>query len=150
MFLRIDDRTRRRLVAAAFTGAGLLALFWVLYFGGVLAPADPDDPIARFEAAFPLADALLALTLVAAGVGLLRRKFYGLFCMVGAAGMTLYLGVLDLTFYAGQGSYSPPAGDGWVELLINALCIGGGAAGLWLCWTAWRKAWERDSAIVRS
>lgn len=150
MFLRIDTQTRRRLAAAAFAGAGFFVLFWALYFTGVIAPADPNDPIARFEAAFPIADTLLTLTLLAAGIGLIRRKFYGLFCMVGAAGMTLYLGILDLTFYAGLGAYSPPAGDGWVELVVNALCIAGGAGGLWLCWKAWRKSWKRDAAIVRS
>ncbi len=150
MFLRIDDKTRCRLAAAAFTGAGFLLTFWALYFAGVIAPADPNDPVARFEAAFPLADGLLTLTLIAAGIGLWRRKFYGLFCLVGAAGMTLYLGLLDFTFYAGSGAYSPPAGESWVELVVNALCIGGGAAGLWLCWKVWRKSWERDATLALS
>ena len=148
MFLRIDDKTRRGLAVAAFAGATFLMLFWALYFARVIAPADPNDPIAGFEAAFPIADAMLTVTLLAAGVGLLRRRFYGLFCMVGGAGMTLYLGLLDLTFYAGSGAYSPPAGDGWIELVVNVLCLVGGASGLWLCWKAWRKSWERDSAIV--
>jgi hypothetical protein len=149
MFLRIDDKARRGLAAVAFTGAAFFALFWALYFAGVIAPSDPNDPIARFEAAFPIADALLTATLLVAGVGLMRRRFYGLFCMVGGAGMTLYLGLLDLTFYAGSGAYSPPVGDGWVELAVNVLCLGGGAAGLWFCWNAWRKSWERDTTIVR-
>ncbi len=150
MFRGHHDRKRRGLAVAAFTGAGFLILFWALYASGVIAPADPDDPVAQFEAAFPLADALLVATLLAAGIGLLRRRSYGLFCMVGAAGQTLYLGLLDLTFYASRGHYSPPAGEAWFEMVVNALCLGGGGLALWTCWRIWRKPWRRDVTTSRS
>jgi len=124
----------------AFAGSGLLILFWALYFSGLLEFGSSDGILAEFEAAFPFADAVLASTLLVAGIGLRRGRRYGVFCLTGGASMTLYLGILDLTFYSTQGMYSPLTSDGVVELVVNFICIIGGLVGLGFSWRLWGVA----------
>jgi hypothetical protein len=129
------DRRFRIAGIVALTGGALLVLFWVLYFGGIIELGEGGGVISEFEAAFPAADAVLAATLFAAGVGLLRRRAFGAFCLTAAGGATLYLGILDLTFYSRQGLYFPLTATGVVELAVNLLCIVGGAIGLRYGWS---------------
>jgi hypothetical protein len=126
------------LARAAFGGTGLLALFWTLYFARVIAHAD-DPATAQFESAFLLADGFLAAMLLVAGVGLLRGKPIGLFSLVGAAAMTLYLGLLDLTFYANQGFFVSLNPDAVFQGVITLCCLAGGFLGLLFGWKLWRK-----------
>ena len=131
--------THRFLAATATTGGGLVLLFWIFYFAGVIHLGDARSPLAQFESAFPLADVLLAFALLAGGLGLFQRKRYGLFFLIGGAFMTLYLGILDLTFYARQGFFLPLTPDGAVALLVIFLCISGGTLGLFIGWKVWSK-----------
>ena len=125
------------MVRVCFAGGGLVVLFWTLYFAGPLAPPAGADPLLReVEAIFPFADAVLAAALFAAGLTLQRRRPAGPFLLVAAAAMCLYLGVLDLTFYARRGLMSPDVGP--IMLGINALTIGGGLLGLRAGWLLWR------------
>jgi len=95
-----------------------------------------------YEAAFPLADAGFGATLLLAGYGLLRGHAAGPFLLVGAAAISIYLGLLDLTFYAGHGLYAPVNPSVLLELGVNAACIGGGLLGLRAGWRFWRTdAW---------
>jgi hypothetical protein len=131
-----DPRRRHRLLARiAFTGSGLLVLFWSLFFAGVLGVDETDAVLVEFEAAFLYADAVLAAILVAAGIGLRRGRRYGRFCLTAGAAMALYLGILDFTFYSRQGLYAPLGPEGAVELLVNLLCAGGGLVALRFSWT---------------
>jgi len=132
----------RRAGWATLCGAGALVAFWVLYFGGVI-DSGSDELTREFESAFPLADAALVIMLVAAGVSLLRGRTAGTFCLVAAAAASLYLGILDATFYGRQGHYFPLTGAGLFELAVNLLCIGGGAWGLRRGWTQWRRTLAR-------
>jgi hypothetical protein len=50
--------------------------------------------------------------------------------------MSLYLALLDLTFYSRQGLYTADAGS-VLELIVNGLCLGGGLLGLRCGWTLW-------------
>lgn len=126
------------LARAAFGGTGLLILFWTLYFARVISHA--ADPVtAQFESAFPLADGFLAAMLLIAGVGLLRGRPIGLFSLIGAAAMTLYLGLLDLTFYANQGFFISTNPDAVFQGVITLCCLGGGFLGLLFGWKLWRK-----------
>lgn len=124
---------------ASLAAGTLVILFWALYFTES-ASLGQDDALKRsFETAFPPADGVLAVTLVATGVQLLRRRPNALFFLVIAASMSLYLGVLDTTFYLRHGLYSPLTPHVAIEILINALCVGGGLVGLCYGWRRWRN-----------
>ena len=72
--------------------------------------------------AFPLADALLATAAIGGGTALLRGAPAGVFVLALAGAMSLYLGVLDVSFYGRQGLYTPLIGDGGFEL-VSALTV---------------------------
>lgn len=127
-------RPHRGVAALAFVGSALLVLFWVLYFSGILEFGTEDPIMIEFEAAFPFADAMLATILFIAGIGLWKGRRFGRFCLTGGAAMALYLGILDLTFYARQGMYAPLRSEGAVELAVNLLCIVGGIVALGFSW----------------
>lgn len=130
----------RWLGGLTLVGGALIVAFWALYLLGAVELAGPDPAIRAFEAAFPIADALLAVALFAASVGLLRGRASGVFFLTAAAGMTLYLGLLDATFYGVRGLYAPADGWGLLEIGLNALCIVGGTLGLRFAWRFWRSA----------
>jgi len=137
--MQAPDSLQRFTGWITLAGGVFIFVFWALYFSEAIALRQ-DHPIAReFEAAFPVADALLGLTLVAAGFCLLRRTVPGPFLLVAAAAMTLYLGLLDLTFYARHGMYFPFTGNSVSALAISVLCIGGGLIGLRMGWLFWSR-----------
>jgi hypothetical protein len=138
MGITIRENSQTWLGRAALLGGGLIVLFWTLYFAGVIELGAPGSAIAQFEDAFLIADTILTLALIAAGIGLVRGKSFGLFFLIGAAAMTLYLGVLDLTFYARQGFYAHLTTESLVEFSMNLLCILGGSFALWFGWKLWR------------
>lgn len=129
--------TLRALGWTTLSGGVLVLLFWAAYWSGVLDPGERDRIAHAYESAFPLADGVLAAALFAASRALLAGKPRGPFWLVIAAAMCLYLGTLDVTFYAGHGSYWPLSTAGLVQLLISLLTIGGGAVGLRAGWRLW-------------
>ncbi len=129
---RIEPRT---LLACTTLGAGaLVLLFWAFYLTDSASLGQQDPLKATFEAAFPVADLLFAAALIATGVLLLRHHRGAPFFLAVAAAQSLYLGVLDVTFYARHGLYAPLTAEAVTELAINALCIGGGILGLRAAW----------------
>jgi hypothetical protein len=130
--------TRVRSVAAAatLTGGACVLAFWIMYFASSAALGHGDPTVHAFEGAFLVADAVFAILLVAAGIALIRRRTAGPFLLVAAAAMSLYVALLDLTFYSRQGLYTADAGSA-LELLVNGLCLGGGLLGLRCGWTLW-------------
>jgi hypothetical protein len=136
---RISHAPMRRAVGwVALAGGGLVALFWLLYFTTTTPLGHADPMVVAYEAAFPLADAGFAATLLLAGYGLLRGHAAGPFLLVGAAAVSVYLGILDLTFYAGHGLYARMNPSVLLELGVNAACLGGGLLGLHAGWRWWR------------
>jgi len=136
----------RAAAGIAFGGSACLILFWTLYFTGGLDLGEEERVLAGFEAAFPVADAVRAAVLFAAGIGLWTGRRHGRFCLVTGSAMTLYLGILDVTFYAWQGLYAPLRTDGAVTLAINLLCLVGGIVGLVCGWKLGRTSHERRAA----
>ena len=132
-------RPHRGVALLAFAGCGLLVLFWTFYFSGLLEFGTDDPVMTEFEAAFPFADAMLAATLLLAGIGLWSGRRLGRFGMTAGSAMALYLGILDLTFYARQGMYTPLNSEGAVELAVNLVCVVGGLVGLAFCWKLERR-----------
>jgi len=139
MAMETGQGTKRHpiLAIACLVGSALFFLFWILYLAGVLTPGNVEGPVGEFEAAFPFADAFLAVVLLGAGLGLWRGRRFGLFALAGGATATLYLGILDFTFYSSHGAYDDLAGPALVELTINLICILGGAGGVLAAWKRW-------------
>lgn len=136
-YLRGD--ARRLMGWAALAGGALMLVFWLLYFTDGLSFGQDDRLLSAFESAFPIVDAVLAIVLGTAGVCLLRGKPAGAFCLVVAGAMSLYLGILDMTFYARQGFLYPLGDEGSIALALSSLCIGGGVVGLRFGWKFWRE-----------
>jgi hypothetical protein len=128
---RLESRTV--LAWTTLVAGALVVLFWAVYFSDTAALGQEDPLKAGFEAAFPLADLVFAGMLVATGVLFLLRRQGAVFFLIAAASMSLYLGLLDATFYARHGLYALTP-DAITELAINALCIGGGVFGLRAAW----------------
>jgi NAD(P)-dependent dehydrogenase (short-subunit alcohol dehydrogenase family) len=120
---------------ATLVGGVFVLLFWALYFTGAAELGQEHQIVAEFESAFPIADAFFCVMLFAASYCLLKGKAPGAFLLVAAGSVSLYLGILDATFYARQGHYSPITATALVELAVNAFCVGGGALALWFGWT---------------
>jgi len=130
------SRDPRALGWVLLAGGALMVLFWILYLSGLVDLGQHDPVIAAFESAFVLADTALGLFLLVAGWKLLRRRPSGPYLMVIAAAMSLYLGLLDLAFYAGVGLYSSLSAAAVFELSLNATCVVGGTACLFYGWRA--------------
>jgi len=130
---------------ATFAGGCFVVLFWTLYFSGAIDLGQQNEMVSSFESAFPVADLLFAVVLFAASGTLLRGRRHGPYFLVAAGAMSLYLGIIDATFYAGQGGYYPITTEGIVGLVVNALCIGGGGLALWFG----SKFWVGASMPVR-
>ena len=122
-------------------GGVLIVLFWSLYFAGAAGFGQADPRKRIFEAAFPVADGVLAATLVATGILLARgRRATAAFTLVAAAAQTLFLGLLDATFHTVHGYYWPLNAEAVIAVAINGLCIGGGLLGLRAAWRLWSPA----------
>lgn len=149
-----SPRTRDRhttLGLIMLAGGALMTLFWSLYVTGAMDLGQGDPMIAAFEAAFILADSALGFFLCAAGWMLLRRDPRGPYLMVIAAAMSLYLGLLDLAFYARIGLYGSVTGAAAFEMTLNATCIVGGAVCLrhgWKLMNAHRTHFERRPDVL--
>lgn len=132
---------RHHMALFCFFGGLLDLLYWILYFTGTTAGGAAHAEVALFESAFPVADGIFALVLVVAGIGLLRARPYGVFALIIAGSAALYLGILDITFYAGQGLYRPLGAPAAFQLLINAVTVGGGFLAMRYGWKFWREPW---------
>ncbi|MGA2381834.1 MAG: hypothetical protein ABSG61_00200 [Gemmatimonadales bacterium] len=135
-YLTHGERVEPRTVLAWTTlvAGALVLLFWAVYFSDAATLGQQDPLKASFEAAFPLADLVFAGMLIATGVLFLLRRESAVFFLIAAASMSLYLGILDVTFYATHGLYAPLTSDAITEIAINVLCVGGGLFGLKAAW----------------
>lgn len=113
--------------------------YWVVWFGvdrEILASAHTESYYA-FENSFPLADAWMVFTGIAASVALVRRRPSALLWSIAAGAISVYLGLLDVLFDLENGIYRSPDGGGvLVELAINVLTLSMGT--LVMIW-AWRS-----------
>ncbi len=120
---------------------GVLATvaYWVVWFGvdrEILASAHTESYYA-FENAFPLADAWMVVTGLAALLALLRRRASAFFWSTAAGATSVYLGLLDVLFDLENGIYhSSDTGGVAVEITINVLTL---ALGVVVLFWAWRS-----------
>ncbi len=139
------DRWRQLEIATAAGGA-CVAAFWIMYFVANETLGLVEPAYASFEESFIVADSLFAALLFASSLSLHRRRAAGPFLLAMAASMSLYLGLLDATFYAQNGLFLPVTGAALFELLINVLCVGGGLYGLRAAWFMWSATGSEASS----
>jgi hypothetical protein len=120
--------------------AAVAVVYWVIYFTDASALGVNDNVTRAFESAFPVADGALTVLLLAASRCLLAGRCEGAPLLVAGGGMAIYLGLLDLTFYAGHGLYDSLSAAAAIELAINGLCLVGGITALRLGWLLWGSA----------
>jgi short-subunit dehydrogenase len=137
MLNRIKIDIERGMGWLTLAGGGLILLFWTVYFAGAMDLGQHDPVLAGFESAFPIADALFCILLIAAGVALLRRRPAGPYFLVAAGAVSVYLGLLDVTFYGARGAYSPLTAEGLFQLFLSAVCLGAGGLAFWASWRLW-------------
>lgn len=120
-------RTRTALGMVMLGGGALMLTYWTLYLTGVVDLGQSNPIVAGFESAFLLADTLLGLLLLAAGESLLSGRASGPYLMTIAASMSVYLGLLDLVFYARLGMFSALSAATLFEVALITICVVGGA-----------------------
>jgi hypothetical protein len=130
-------RTKFLAVSQLLFAAGLIA-YWAIYFltartsrASFLISAEHE----AFEAAFPAADMLLAVTLIVSSICLLHGATLGVLLSGAAGGVLIFLGILDISFNLQNGVYSFTPSLALMNVTINALCVG---FGLWLLRCTWR------------
>ena len=109
------------------TGIGLI-LFWIGFFTIGLAPKNPPPCYFAYEHSFPLPDFVLAIVLLAAGILLLSGNPRGRKLSLVAAGVLIFLGLLDFSFNIQNGVYRISTLDLILNAFINIWCVGFGLA----------------------
>jgi len=117
---------------AAFVGAACNLGFWSLYYSNVFYAG--NETVRRFEASFPISDILFFAALVLAGIGLKKRKLFGVFFLLISSSFGLYLGPVDILFYWKHKAYFPLTVSSIYEIGLNLFCIIGGLMGMWFAW----------------
>src|SRR5450432_4002235 len=132
-------RGGRFILGVLIFGVVATIAYWVVWFGvdrEILASAHTESYYA-FENSFPVADAWMTLTGLAAIVALFRRRASALLWSIAAGTTSIYLGLLDVLFDLENGIYhSADTGGVVVEIVINVLTLSMGA--VVLVW-AWRS-----------
>jgi hypothetical protein len=134
MSVGITRDSRRVLGWITLAGGTFVLLYWALYFTRAVDLGQDDQFVNAFESAFPIADAVFAAALFAASYSLLKRRWPGPFFLVAAGSISLYLGILDTTFYVGRGISFPIDSEALLGLTINGMCIVGGIGALFIGW----------------
>lgn len=121
--------------------AALIVLYWTLWFvhRSVVA-SDTTSSYYNFENAFPLADSLLVLALLASFFSLRRGLASALLFLLLGAGGGFYLCAMDVLYDLEHGIWTKGAG-GAIEAVINVLTL---IASVYLARWAWTHRRELD------
>ncbi len=133
-------RIEQRMAWVTLVAAAVVTLYWALYLGDPAMLVGEDPVVRAFESAFPVADGALAALLLVTSRYLFGHRRRGALLLVAAGAAAIYLGLLDVTFYAGRGLYASPSPAALAELTVNVLCLGGGVLALRVGWILWRSA----------
>jgi FtsH-binding integral membrane protein len=137
----VTVRGRRRVIGALLAGAALLALYWAGWLlDRSLLASDTRPAYYEFQAAFALADAWLAVCLVAAARALAARRPTALLWLLAAGGAGGFLLGLDVLYNLQHGVWFASR-RGLLELARN-LATMAGTVGL-LGW-----AWPRRAELL--
>ncbi len=112
------------MAALLVAAAALIAAYWVAWLvHRSLVASETTVPYVQFEDAFPMADAWLALCLVAGAFCLVARRRAALLWLLAGGGAGLYLLGMDVLYDLQHGVWGK-GGNGVVELIINLLTLG--------------------------
>lgn len=127
---------RRILPILLILTALVTVIYWVIYFTGGAVRVVNAPWYTAFESSFPVADAWLAITAYAAGIGMWRGDGWGARFGLLAGSALLYLAALDITFNIENGLYArlPGSGPMWFEAVINVWSLGLGVATIAASW----------------
>lgn len=138
----VSDRSRNRVLLVLVASLLILILYWVLWFTVRDAVASNERPAYfEFENAFPLADAWLAVCVIAAAVTLIKRHAMALLWLLAGGGSAIYLFCLDALYDLENGIWWRSGAGGYIELGINVITL---AVGVGLL----RWAWRRRAAFI--
>lgn len=135
-------RGRGLVVGAMLFAVALIVAYWAIWYliDRDLLASSHAPAYYTFENAFPAADAWLAIALLLAVAGLLRRRSWALLWTLLAGGAGIYLGCMDVLFDLENGIYRlQPGADASgpiVEATINVLTF---ALGVVIIAWAWRN-----------
>jgi hypothetical protein len=131
-----DVKFSRSVVVVALLGLVILTVvYWMLWFSDrALVASESTVSYYNFENAFPLADGLLAVAVLATAWCLWRRRSEALLFGLLAAGGGYYLFSMDVLFDLEHGIWFKGTGGG-IELVINLITVG---ATTWLTLWLWR------------
>ena len=111
-------------VIAQLIGVGYLVVFWIYFWFVERKKPENSEVIIAFESSFPLADLLcLAPSLLIAAIGLITEQRFGVFFIIIAGGVSIFLGLLDLSFNLQQGQYKGKISDTILNFVNQGYCF---------------------------
>ena len=130
------NRNRILAVLLVLTGIGTL-LYWANYFLAGDVRVSSQYWYTAFENSFPVADSWMALTAIAAGIGLWLARPWGARAGLLAGSALIFLAAMDITFNIENGLYKMAATSAPMqfEVFINAWTLGLGVLAIARCWT---------------
>jgi hypothetical protein len=131
------NRNRTLAVLLVLTGIGTL-LYWANYFAADDVRVSPERWYTAFEDSFPAADTWMALTALAAGIGLWRGAAWATRAGLLAGSAMIFLAAMDITFNIENGLYGLAATSVPMqfEIVINAWTLLIGVFTVAVCWKA--------------
>jgi len=105
------------------TGLGL-AIFWLLFFTGGIAPSHPPPGYYAFEQSFVLSDIVLSAALLVAAALLYYKRNWGRILSLTCAGGLIFLALVDFGFNVRNGMYTTDLVAGVAAAAINFWCLG--------------------------
>ncbi|MFJ9370310.1 hypothetical protein ACIRRA_38635 [Nocardia sp. NPDC101769] len=135
--LEVSDQSRDRVLMVLAASLLILIAYWVLWFTARGAVASNERPAyIEFENAFPLADAWLAVCVIAAAIALIKRHATALLWLLAGGGSAIYLFCLDALYDLENGIWWRSGTGGLIELAINVITL---AVGVGLLRWTWRR-----------
>jgi len=122
-----EDKSRLIASLEIVTGVGIL-LFWIAFFTVGMAPENAGPAYFAYEYNFVVADMLVIILLIAAGILLMRGRRLGIVLSLAAAGALIYLGLVDMAYNLRNGVYLASSVDLVINAAINLWCVGFGIA----------------------
>lgn len=120
------------------TALGTIA-FWGAFFADLEAQRSGElasrlEAWYAWEMSFPLADGWMALTALLGAVGIWRLRPAGLLFGLVSGGSMVFLGFMDVLFFAQHGLYTPVTAEVAVEMAIQVWVVVFGLATISLLW----------------